>query len=258
MDRVGHMTARSLPITNEKVIDILSSHRPWNGKILDLGAGSGYFSSLLAGNLSRNGCVSSERHIFACDLFPEEFKFDKVTCDFCDFNSPFPYKDDTFTAVCSIEIVEHLENVFHYAREVYRILQPGGVAVITTPNILNMTSRFRFFMTGFPLLFDPLPLSEVAPQEVGGHISPVSYYYLAYALKKAGFKEIRLHTDRLKNSAKFLLLFFYLPVKMFGQLSLRRFRRDREKIFEENTEFLGKINSLPLLLSRTVIIEAVK
>jgi hypothetical protein len=60
---------KSLPVTNKKVIEILSFHKPWHGKILDLGAKEGYFSSLIANEFSNNGCNSLSDHIFACDLF---------------------------------------------------------------------------------------------------------------------------------------------------------------------------------------------
>lgn len=69
---------RSLPVTNKKVIDILSAHKPWQGEILDLGAGEGYFSSLLVKELSQQMSNSYNRHIFACDLFPEQYRFDKI------------------------------------------------------------------------------------------------------------------------------------------------------------------------------------
>ncbi len=83
-------------------------------------------------------------------------------------------------------------------------------------------------------------------------------YYLAYALIKAGFKEIKVHADRLKNSAKILMPIFYISVKLCANLVYGKFRRENKKTYEENTNFIININSLPLLLSRTVIIEAIK
>ena len=45
---------KSLPVTNKKVIEILSFQKPWHGKILDLGTKEGYFSSLIANEFSNN------------------------------------------------------------------------------------------------------------------------------------------------------------------------------------------------------------
>ena len=42
----------------------------------------------------------------------------------------------TFDAVFSIEGIEHLENRYLFLREAQRILRPGGVLVVTTPNIV--------------------------------------------------------------------------------------------------------------------------
>jgi 2-polyprenyl-3-methyl-5-hydroxy-6-metoxy-1,4-benzoquinol methylase len=249
---------KSLPGTNKKVIDILSSHKPWHGKILDLGAGEGYFSSLLVNELSNNGYSSLNEHIYACDLFPEHYKLDTIKCDFCDFNASLPYGNNTFNAVCSIEVIEHLENIFHYSREVFRILKPDGVAVITTPNILNINSRLRFLATGFPLLYEPLPISSDAPRDLGGHINPISYYYLLYAMKKAGFREIETHTDRLKNSAKLLTAVSYLPIRILEKIIFRKFKKELKNIYKENLKIISNINSASLLLGRTVIIEAIK
>jgi len=252
------LKSRSLPITNRKVMDILSAHNPWDGKILDLGAGYGYLSSLIAMELSPKGNGSLNKHLYACDLYPKEFKFDKIKCDFCNFDFTFPYQENTFRAICSIEVVEHLEKIFHFAREIHRILEPGGVAIITTPNILNINSRLRFFMTGFPVFFNPLPLPTDNPQKLGGHINPVSYYFLLYSLKKAGFQKIKLHTDRFKKSAKLLMLLLYFPIKIFWKLFFKRFKEKNKSVYEENINFIRSINSLPILLSRTVIIEAIK
>jgi SAM-dependent methyltransferase len=254
---MAEIISRSLPLTNKKVIDILSLHRPWKGKILDLGCGEGYFSSILGEKLIEQECVLQE-HMFACDLFPGEFKYDRISCDHCDFNLPFPYENNTFDAVCSIEVVEHLENIFHFSRELYRILKPGGVAIITTPNVMNINSRLKTFATGFPLLYGPLPISSQDPQDLGGHINPISYYYLVYSLKKAGFQNIRVHTDRIKRSAKLLANVFYLPIKLLEKIVFYNMKKADRRIYEENYDVISKINTLPLLLGRTVVLELVK
>ena len=80
------------------------------------------------------------------------------------------------------------------------MLRPGGIAIISTPNVLNMNSRLRQLHSGFAVLFDPLLLSSTDPVHTSGHIHPVSYYYLAYQLRRAGFTSVELPYEVLDSS----------------------------------------------------------
>ncbi|PYT95932.1 MAG: 2-polyprenyl-3-methyl-5-hydroxy-6-metoxy-1,4-benzoquinol methylase, partial [Acidobacteria bacterium] len=70
--------------------------------------------------------------------------FRKVNLD-----AGLPWPEQSFDAVISTEGIEHLENHYSFLREVSRILKPGGVFVLTTPNITALRSRVRFFGSGF-------------------------------------------------------------------------------------------------------------
>jgi SAM-dependent methyltransferase len=45
-----------------------------------------------------------------------------------------PFPDETFDRVVVIDVHEHLEDVRPLNREIARVLRPGGVAIVTTPN----------------------------------------------------------------------------------------------------------------------------
>jgi SAM-dependent methyltransferase len=252
------MTAipRSLPVTNKKVVKVLSGHNPWGGRVLDLGAGEGYLSGLLAQEIKRR---EANGRLYACDIYPDSYKFEGVECSYCDLNDGrLPYEDNFFDAVCSIECIEHVENHFEFLREIARVLRPKGVLAITTPNILNINSRLRTLFKGFPVLFGPLPLSSADRAGTGGHINPVSCYHLIYALEMAGFKDIRIHTDRYRHSGMFLLPFLYLPIKVGEMRMLSRLEKTEPDVYKENRDYLKAISGLNVLLGRTIIAEAVK
>lgn len=55
---------------------------------------------------------------------------------------PFPIKDDaTFDTVVSFQVIEHIEDDETYIKEIFRMLKPGGKAIISTPNIKMSLTR---------------------------------------------------------------------------------------------------------------------
>ena len=57
-------------------------------------------------------------------------------------SSSFPpvsdIKDNSFETILSFQVIEHIKNDKLFMKEIYRILKPGGIALLSTPNI-NMT-----------------------------------------------------------------------------------------------------------------------
>jgi ubiquinone/menaquinone biosynthesis C-methylase UbiE len=254
----GELVSYSHAKTNDRVLELVLQTDIRNSQVIDVGAGEGYFSQMLGDCIKRRYGVPPSAILKACDLFPEHFKYADVGCDKVNIDNSLPYTDNSFDVACSIEVVEHIENHFAYVRELYRITKPGGRAIVTTPNILNINSRIRFLHSGFWLLFDPLPLSSGDCVSVAGHINPVSFYYLAAAMRRAGFREVRLHFDRTKKSGLALGLLFYPFIALLHRLDVCRVERKSPQIYDENRRLLANLNRLGMLSSRTVIVEAVK
>jgi SAM-dependent methyltransferase len=103
-----------------------------------------------------------------------------------DLNSRLPFADALFDVVLSIEGIEHLENRFAYLRELHRVLKPQGTLILTTPNIVGLRSRVRFFGSGF-YHRDSRPLQE-AERNPFHHIALSTFADLRYALHTAGFR----------------------------------------------------------------------
>jgi SAM-dependent methyltransferase len=244
--------------TNQRVCDLVLQKDIRNAQIIDVGAGEGYFSKMLGDAIRERYGIPPSTVLRACDIFPECFKYSDVCCDRVDLDKPFPYADGAFDVACSIEVVEHLENQTAYVRELYRITRPGGRVLVTTPNILNINSRIRYFCSGFWLLFDPLPLAPGDCVSLAGHITPVSFYYLAAMMCRAGFHDIRLHFDRTKRSGLVLGLLFYPLIRLVDFGYLKRIKRKTPKVYQENRPLLTHLNGIRMLSSRTIIVEAIK
>jgi SAM-dependent methyltransferase len=227
-------------------------------RVLDLGAGEGYFSQLLGEVVRERYHREAAEIICACDAVPEHFRYDALSCDGVGEDGRLPYADGTFDLVCSLEVIEHVEDQFGFLREAFRVLKRDGTLLLSTPNVLNMNSRWRFLHSGFAQLFDPLPLDSRDIVHTSGHIHPVSYYYLAYAVHAAGFRDIAVHFDHVKRSA-ILQLILFGPAILIGRAGfLLRMDRKRPREMAANREVVSAMNSLAMLTSRSVIVAAKK
>jgi glycosyltransferase involved in cell wall biosynthesis/SAM-dependent methyltransferase len=66
----------------------------------------------------------------------------------------FPYEDETFDVVLFCEIIEHLlSDPVHALIEIRRILKPGGILVLTTPNVTRL-DNVRKILAG-ENIYDP-------------------------------------------------------------------------------------------------------
>ena len=244
--------------TNDKVFALVLPHLRDGARIVDVCAGEGYFSKMVGDRASTQlGCEPSSV-LAACDLFPEFFRYDGVRCDSINPDGTLPYADETFDVVCSLEVVEHIKDQFAFTRELCRITKPGGVAIVSTPNVLNLNSRIRYLHSGFTVLFDPLLISSEDPRHTSGHINPVPYYYLAYQLRRAGFRSVSVHYDRFKRSARGLLALWGPFIGVANTLFRRKLAAKKPDVIAENADLLRDLNSVGMLTSRSVIAVATK
>ena len=237
----------------QAVLDVAAQRRG-SGRFqahLDIGAGRGELIKLFR---DRFQAPSS-----ACDYTDHLMKLPGQKVEIVDLNQqPLPYPDATFDIVTATEVVEHLERYREVLRDISRVLKPGGVCILTTPNILNLNSRLRFLWFGYWNLFGPLPVKNSALYSTGGHINPVSWFYLAHASIDAGFEDVALAVDKYQRSAIAKLVFWYLPIKLFGALSYRTEVNKYRTINPDNAPLVRAMNSLPVLLGRTIIVSARK
>jgi 2-polyprenyl-3-methyl-5-hydroxy-6-metoxy-1,4-benzoquinol methylase len=119
------------------------------GSLADFGAGKG---DLIRALLEMN-CFSSITGIDLVDR-PSNLPVSVRWCK-ADLNQPVSFPDNSFDAVISLGLIEYLENPFAFAREIYRVLRPGGTAILTTPNNESWRSLMALVMRGHFVGFPP-------------------------------------------------------------------------------------------------------
>ena len=230
-------------------IEAANVHSPLPGEALDIGSGNGELTGAIR---ARFGLRTS-----ACDYTDTLMKDSTQRVDVVDLNTDeLPYLDGRFCLVTCIGTIEHLEQTRHLLREIFRVLEPGGFAVISTPNILNLPSRLRYLATGFFSRFHPLAIRERC--NAGGRINPVSYFYLAHALAETGFLDLEAGVDCYQRRSWLSWIILFLPIKIVGLFFWLREKNKFRTITPENRALVTTINSRDLLLGRTLIVCARK
>jgi SAM-dependent methyltransferase len=98
------------------------------GRVLDLGCGSGYGTAALAREHAR--VVGLDR------IRPDAGARGRAHFVRADLRG-IPLAPGSFELVVSFQVIEHLEDPSFYLAAIAALLAPGGTALITTPNVLT-------------------------------------------------------------------------------------------------------------------------
>lgn len=191
------LTMPGIHETVHKVVDRLP-----RGSLLDVGAGEGAFS-----------VWAQERGfaVQATDVDAENFRAPSITFEQTDLGGRWPFPDDSFDTVVSVEVLEHVENHYHFLRECCRVCKPAGRIVLSTPNCHSIESRLNYLLTGFDDCA-PRPIDHDNPQ-LGSiymeHIHPVPLPVIELGLRRCGFEIESFTFNRRRRLATALLPIAY-------------------------------------------------
>jgi len=83
-----------------------------------------------------------------CDIDPRALSLAErmhgpalVGTDAVSANAPLPYPDARFDAVVSMDVVEHVSDPLPWVQGALRVLKPGGLLFLTTPNYASYSLR---------------------------------------------------------------------------------------------------------------------
>lgn len=162
-------------------------------RVFDLGCGNGSVAKHLSQRHEVAGIDYSESGIAAAKAAWPELRLERGSV-YDDLAAAY----GRFDAVVSLEVVEHLFDPRAYARRLFDLVRPGGLAIVSTP-YHGYVKNLALAVTGrldahFTALWD------------GGHIKFWSMRTLRTLLAEAGFTAIAFHrVGRIPPLAKSMI-----------------------------------------------------
>lgn len=133
------------------------------GELVDVGCGRGDLFGRLPPAISSYTGIDLVRY----EGFPES---PRARLRVGDLNQRLPVEDAIADVVVSIETIEHLENPRALLRELIRVVRPGGLVLVTTPNQLSVLSKLSFVVkdrhAAFQAVHYPAHITALLPSDL--------------------------------------------------------------------------------------------
>jgi 2-polyprenyl-6-hydroxyphenyl methylase/3-demethylubiquinone-9 3-methyltransferase len=176
---------------------VICEFRP--ARVFDLGCGNGSTAHYLGERCTVVGVDPSESAVAQAKLAYPQIRIE-IGSAYDDLAARF----GRFPMAISLEVVEHLYSPRKFARTMFELLEPNGIAVITTPYhgyLKNVALALSGKMdTHFTALWD------------GGHIKFWSIATLSELLSESGFEVVRTErVGRVPAFAKSLVMIARRP-----------------------------------------------
>ena len=93
-----------------------------------------------------------------------------------------PIKDKTIDVIISNQVIEHIRQYNEYLLEIKRVLKPGGLLILSTPNAHCPRNTF-LYMIGQKPIFRWGNHNNIPPEQFRGHTQEFSEYELKSLLR---------------------------------------------------------------------------
>jgi len=110
------------------ILQMMRHHQ--SERLLDLGCDDGLFSK-------QCGVACSAKYVAGVEVVSEAASkavLNGVDVTVSDLSESLPFEDETFDLVTANQVIEHVPSVDRFMSEIFRVLRPGGKAIISTEN----------------------------------------------------------------------------------------------------------------------------
>jgi ubiquinone/menaquinone biosynthesis C-methylase UbiE len=229
--------------TTEIASNTITSDNPIHQRLL-----KAYYLSLehISGNVLEVGCgegrgveliVSRAESFTGIDKIPEVIKNLKSKFPDRDFRQvvipPFAgIGDNAFDVVVSFQVIEHIKEDLDYLKEIYRVLKPGGKALITTPNSKMSLSRNPWHIREYTAEELSSLAKKVFPSVqmlgIGGNEKVMAYYE---ENKQSVYNIMKWDILNLQNRLPAFLL--KIPYEILNRINRNKLRTTNDGLVSE-------------------------
>lgn len=147
---------------------------PEGTRVLDLGCGlNGLFLQKIQSTVNEGTGIDLEIN--------DNFENNKIKLISHNLDNTLPLQDNYFDIVTSLANLEHLNKPELVLQEIYRVLKPGGLLLLTTPTVYSK-----------PVLeFMAFKLGIISKEEISDHKKYFTKIELESSCKNIGFSEYK-------------------------------------------------------------------
>lgn len=153
-------------IIRKEILNAISNVIPlFKGKVLDSGCGSMPYKKLILENKEVKSYIGLDVE-FALDYYSDkpDFYWDGIT---------MPFENETFDAVLSTEVLEHILNPDAYLLEIKRVLKPEGIFFFTVPFLMSLHEiphdYYRYTPYSLEIIFKRVGFTNISIKPMGGY-----------------------------------------------------------------------------------------